>query len=156
MNRDNRDYTVIAESNDGDQTPEDKAYVLKNMLERDKHIIVGAFPGFRGTAIRLEDIFDKRVLELVKVILLWALNNRAIDQSEAPEAREKLRKEGQRSLYDNVKAICEERNLPISTLEDSLGFPRSYICKWNKNEPGIRKVQKVADYLGVPIEKLLE
>lgn len=63
---------------------------------------------------------------------------------------------GDELLYDNVKAICEEKNIPISTLEDSLGFPRSYICKWNKNEPGIRKVQKVADYLKVSIEELLE
>lgn len=59
-------------------------------------------------------------------------------------------------LYNNVKAICEEKGIPISKLEDDLDFPRSYICKWNKNEPGIRKVQKVADYLGVPIEKLLK
>ena len=41
-------------------------------------------------------------------------------------------------------------------LEQELEFPRSYLCTWNNNEPGIRKVQKVADYLGVPIEKLLE
>lgn len=59
-------------------------------------------------------------------------------------------------LYNNVKAICEEKGIPISKLEDDLDFPRSYICKWNKNEPGIRKVQKVADHLGVPIEELLK
>lgn len=58
-------------------------------------------------------------------------------------------------LYDNVKAICESKNISISKLEDDLDFPRSYICKWNKNEPGIRKVQKVADYLEVSIERLL-
>ena len=59
-------------------------------------------------------------------------------------------------IYDNVKKICEERGITIVKLEQDLGFTRSYICKWNDNEPGIRKVQKVADYLGVPIEKLLE
>ncbi len=59
-------------------------------------------------------------------------------------------------LFDNVRALCNERNIAISKLEDDLGFPRSYICKWNKNEPGIRKVQKVAEYLGVGIEELLE
>jgi len=59
-------------------------------------------------------------------------------------------------LYDNVKSICEENGIPISKLEDDLQFPRSYICKWNKNEPGIRKVQKVAEYLNVSIEELLE
>lgn len=59
-------------------------------------------------------------------------------------------------LFNNVRALCNERNIAISKLEDDLGFPRSYICKWNKNEPGIRKVQKVADYLGVTIEELLK
>ena len=37
-----------------------------------------------------------------------------------------------------------------------LGFSNRSISKWNESDPGIRKVQKVADYLGVPIEKLLE
>lgn len=59
-------------------------------------------------------------------------------------------------LYDNVKRLCEEKEISILSLEKSLGFPRSSICKWNENEPGIRKVQKVAEYLGVPIEELLE
>lgn len=59
-------------------------------------------------------------------------------------------------LYDNVKTLCKERGITISKLEEELDFPRSYLCKWNENEPGIRKVKKVADYLGVPIEKLLE
>ncbi len=40
-------------------------------------------------------------------------------------------------------------------LKKALKFSNGSICKWNENEPGIRKVQKVADYLGVPIEKLL-
>lgn len=59
-------------------------------------------------------------------------------------------------LYDNVKRLCKKKSIPISKVENDLGFPRSSICKWNENEPGIRKVQKVADYLQVPIEKLLE
>ena len=59
-------------------------------------------------------------------------------------------------LFDNVKRMCEEKGIAISKLEMDLEFPRSYICKWNKNEPGIRKVQKVADYLGVTIEELLK
>lgn len=59
-------------------------------------------------------------------------------------------------LYDNIKKICENQGISISELEKNLGFSRSYICKWNENEPGVRKVQKVADFLGVPIEELLE
>lgn len=48
-------------------------------------------------------------------------------------------------LYDNIKKICSEKKIAISEMERDLGFPRSYVCKWNENEPGIRKVQKVAD-----------
>ncbi len=58
-------------------------------------------------------------------------------------------------LYDNVKAICNERKIAISKMESDLGFPRSSICKWNSNEPGISKVKKVADYLKVNIERLI-
>lgn len=58
-------------------------------------------------------------------------------------------------LYDNVKRICEEKGISILALEDAVGFSRSSICKWKESEPGVRKVQKVADYLGVSIETLL-
>lgn len=59
-------------------------------------------------------------------------------------------------LYDNVKRICEEKGLSVGSIEKALNFSNGSICKWNESEPGIRKVQKVADYLGVSIEKLLE
>lgn len=59
-------------------------------------------------------------------------------------------------IYDNVKSLCREKGVSISMLESVLGFPRSSICKWNENEPGIRKVQKVADYLNVSIEELVK
>ena len=59
-------------------------------------------------------------------------------------------------LYDNVKRMCEQKGISVSLLEKKMEFSNGSISKWNDNEPGIRKVQKVADYLGVPIEKLLE
>ena len=58
-------------------------------------------------------------------------------------------------LFDNVKRICDEKGISIWKLERELDFPNCGIRKWNENEPGVRKVQKVADYLGVPIEALL-
>lgn len=59
-------------------------------------------------------------------------------------------------LFDNVRHLCREKGISITKLEDDLGFARSSVCKWNKNEPGIRKVQKVAEYLEVSIEELLK
>ena len=58
-------------------------------------------------------------------------------------------------LYDNVKAICKEKKITVSRLEADLKFPRSSIRKWNTNEPSVSRVKKVADYLGVGIEKLI-
>lgn len=58
-------------------------------------------------------------------------------------------------LYDNIKELCNLKGITIMQLEKELKFPRSSICKWNENEPSVRKVQKVAVHLGVPIEKLL-
>lgn len=59
-------------------------------------------------------------------------------------------------LYNKIREICKSKKIPISKMEMDLGFARSSIGKWNENEPGIGKVQKVANYLGVPIETLLE
>lgn len=58
-------------------------------------------------------------------------------------------------LYDNVKAVCKQRGVTISKIESDLGFPRSSICKWNENEPGVSRVKKVADYLKVDINQLI-
>ena len=54
-------------------------------------------------------------------------------------------------LFDNVKRICDEKGISVWRLEKELGFSNRSVSKWNESEPGIRKVQKVADYLGVTI-----
>lgn len=59
-------------------------------------------------------------------------------------------------LYNNIKLLCAEKGISIGSIEKALNFSNGSICKWNENEPGIHKVHKVADYLGVPIEKLLK
>lgn len=59
-------------------------------------------------------------------------------------------------LFDNVKRICDEKGISVWRLEKELGFSNHSVSKWNESEPGIRKVQKVADYLGVTIEELLK
>lgn len=59
-------------------------------------------------------------------------------------------------LYDIVKKICLEKGISVGQVEKQCNLSNGSISKWNENEPGIRKVQKVAKYLGVPIEELLE
>lgn len=59
-------------------------------------------------------------------------------------------------LFDNIKKLCEKNGVSVWKLEKDLGFSNRSISKWNETDPGIRKVQKVANYLGVAIEDLLE
>ena len=59
-------------------------------------------------------------------------------------------------LFDNIKELCETKGVSVWKLEKDLGFSNRSISKWNETDPGIRKVQKVADYFGVAIEDLLE
>lgn len=59
-------------------------------------------------------------------------------------------------IYDNVKRVCDEKGISVGKLEKELDLSNGSVCKWNENEPGIRKVQKVADYLDVTIEELLK
>ena len=60
------------------------------------------------------------------------------------------------AIYDNVKKICRGKGVSVGKIEKELELSNGSISKWNESEPGIRKVQKVADYLGVPIEELLK
>lgn len=59
------------------------------------------------------------------------------------------------AIYDNIKAICKDKKIAVSKMEEDLEFPRSSIRKWNTNEPSVSRVKKVAGYLGISIEKLI-
>ena len=60
------------------------------------------------------------------------------------------------TIYENVQRACKEKDITIASLEAKLNFPRSSICKWNKNRPSVDKVKAVADELQKPIEYFLE
>ena len=58
-------------------------------------------------------------------------------------------------IYRNIKAIADEKGISIRRIELDTGITPSSIYHWDKIKPSVDKVAKVADYLGVPIEKLL-
>ena len=60
------------------------------------------------------------------------------------------------STYDNIKQLCDERGIAVTALEKELGFGRGSIGKLKKNgTTSGERLQKIADYFGVPIEYLL-
>lgn len=59
------------------------------------------------------------------------------------------------NLYENVKSIAKSKGYSINQLEKELGFARSYISKFQEIAPSIDKVQKIADFLDVSVDYII-
>lgn len=59
-------------------------------------------------------------------------------------------------LYEKILQTCKEKKIPISKLETECGLGNGTIRGWRTSSPRVNSLKKVADYLGVPIERLLE
>lgn len=58
-------------------------------------------------------------------------------------------------LFDNVLALCKERNISIARLEKESGLGNATVRGWEHGTPTIGTVKKVADYFGVTVDELL-
>lgn len=59
----------------------------------------------------------------------------------------------------NIESIREKaraEGLNLSQLEEKVGLGNGTIGKWNKADPNIGTLKKIADYFGVSIEYFLE
>lgn len=59
-------------------------------------------------------------------------------------------------LYEKVKRLAAQRGVSIQQMEQDLGFSSSYISKWRVSSPSAINLQKVANYLDVTMEELME
>jgi transcriptional regulator with XRE-family HTH domain len=59
-------------------------------------------------------------------------------------------------IYNNIKSIADSKGISIRKIETDTGIVLGSIYHWNEVKPSVDKVAKVAKYLGVSIEKLLE
>lgn len=53
-----------------------------------------------------------------------------------------------------VKQICKERKIPLSVLEKECGFANAYISQLRKGVFPSDRLQKIADYLNLPVDYL--
>lgn len=60
------------------------------------------------------------------------------------------------NLFESVRAICKQKEIPVQKVEKDCGLGIHTIRRWGENEPSIGKVKRVADYLGVGIDELIE
>jgi len=59
-------------------------------------------------------------------------------------------------LYDKIKNIAEQKDISIYRIEKDLDLSNGSIRKWNSSIPLSQTLKKVADYLNVSIDKLME
>lgn len=58
-------------------------------------------------------------------------------------------------MYNKIKILCKERGTSIHAMEKELGFGGGTISRWKNSNPGLEKVLKIANYLGVSTEFLI-
>ena len=58
-------------------------------------------------------------------------------------------------LLHNIKRLCGQMGISLNQLEEMAGIGKNTIYRWNSSLPGIDKVQKVAEVLGVTLDELL-
>lgn len=59
------------------------------------------------------------------------------------------------NLYEKIKELAARKKISITALEENLKIANGTIRRWGNTNPGIDKVQKVADYFNVDVDYLL-
>ena len=80
-----------------------------------------------------------------------------IEQEGLPEnpPQRSVSPQGDRMLYDRIKALCDERRISIAKLEQECGLGNATVKGWREADPRSSKLKAVADYLGVTVDYLL-
>ena len=65
-------------------------------------------------------------------------------------------KKGENMLYDKIKEVAKNRKVSIYRIERDLNFSNGSLRKWNNSNPSATSLKKVADYLNVTLDELLE
>lgn len=60
------------------------------------------------------------------------------------------------SIANNIRALCRENGISIRNLERTLGLGNGLVASWEKKQPTVPKVKKIADYFGVTVDDLLK
>jgi len=59
------------------------------------------------------------------------------------------------SLLENIQSLCKEYKTSLPNLEKELGFGKGAMYKWDTNSPSIDKIEKVANYFKVSLDRIL-
>lgn len=58
-------------------------------------------------------------------------------------------------IYDNVKKLCDERNISMLKMENAIGISAGSSSKWRKSAPSSEALVKIADFFNVSTDVIL-
>lgn len=59
-------------------------------------------------------------------------------------------------IYENVKQLCDKKNMTIMALEKAAGLANGTVGRWRNSIPTAVSLQKVASVLEVSMETLMK
>ena len=59
-------------------------------------------------------------------------------------------------VTENIRKLCEERNISVCALEKEVGLGNGTVGKWRNTSPRVDRLQLVANYFGVTVDELLQ
>lgn len=57
-------------------------------------------------------------------------------------------------IVNSIKTLCQEHNITITKLEDTLGMSQGLISRWNKSDPSLSKIIDIANYFKVSLDEV--
>ena len=58
-------------------------------------------------------------------------------------------------LATKIRKLCRERQISVAILEEQTGIGKNSVYEWDKSNPSVDKVKRVADYFRVTVDELL-
>lgn len=59
-------------------------------------------------------------------------------------------------MFEKIKTLCSKNGISVTQLEKELSLGKGTICNWKSGNPGIDKLQKVAEFFEVNIQYLID
>lgn len=58
-------------------------------------------------------------------------------------------------IVNNIKWFCFQRNTTVEAVAKAAGLSAATISRWHHSSPSVHNLKKVADQLGVTIDRLM-
>lgn len=56
-------------------------------------------------------------------------------------------------IVNSIKTLCQEHNITITKLEETLGMSQGLISRWNKSDPSLNKIIDIAEYFKISLDE---